>query len=151
MKMNIAFWQDMQIQYIRVRGYKILGKSWGHLKVHIVWSTCYSTKLLIDLTSAFVLGLYPIHCNPCHFPLHIVVVRKKQSQGLKYSMEMDSLKLRNPCFWEAHTLVQAGCSVKGHNKTATGKGPLSSTSLIIPQETQQCTKYTRLELHTISL
>jgi hypothetical protein len=64
-------------------GYKILGKSWGHLKVHVVWSTCYSTKLLIDLTSAFVLGLYPIHFNPCHFPLHIVVVRKKQSQGLK--------------------------------------------------------------------
>lgn len=64
-------------------GYKILGKSWGHLKVHIVWSTCYSTKLLIDLTSASVLGLYPIHCNPCHFPLHIVVVREKQSQGLK--------------------------------------------------------------------
>lgn len=103
-------------------GYKILGKSWGHLKVHVVWSTCYSIKLLIDLTSAFVLGLHPIHCNPCHFPLHIVVVRKKESRAENTAWRWILPNWEIPAFGRLIPWYKLGVVWKVTTKLQLGKG-----------------------------
>jgi hypothetical protein len=81
MKMNIAFWQDMQIQYIRAEDTKSLEN------LEDIWRYM-SFEALVTPQSCWLISHPHLYLDCIQFTVipatfHIVVVRQKQSQGLK--------------------------------------------------------------------